>query len=162
MSTRIDKSWLVYRSIENHEHDRCVDLFLRPDGSHGFEEFRRDPEDAGIWTPVRYFSGIRHESEEDAMRSFVHGWLDVLGPVTVPHLAERSGLTEDHVTWGLLALEAAGVAMQGRYTPGTDSIEWCERGLLAYRGRARVGVRLSRCLQDKGSLRAVTGPGTCV
>ena len=53
VSKRIDKSWLVFASIENPQHDRCVDLFRRPDGTYGFEEFRRDPEDAGEWTPVR-------------------------------------------------------------------------------------------------------------
>lgn len=46
----------MFDSVENAEHDRCVDLFSRPDGSFGFEEFRRDPEDAGAWTPVAYFS----------------------------------------------------------------------------------------------------------
>jgi hypothetical protein len=54
MSKRIDKSWLVFTSIENFDHDKCVDLFSRPDGSFGFEEFRRDPEDRGEWTPVKY------------------------------------------------------------------------------------------------------------
>ena len=39
MSQRIDKSWLVFASIANFEHDRCVDFFSRPDGSFGFEEF---------------------------------------------------------------------------------------------------------------------------
>ena len=52
MSRRIDPSWVVLESIENGEHDRCVDLFRRPDASWGFEEFRRDVEDAGAWTPV--------------------------------------------------------------------------------------------------------------
>jgi hypothetical protein len=53
MSKRIDKSWLVFISIENFEHNRCVDLFLRPDGSCGFEEFRRDAEDRATGpTPV--------------------------------------------------------------------------------------------------------------
>jgi len=45
MSKRIDKSWRVFTSIENFEHDRCVDLFWRPDESYGFEEFGRDAED---------------------------------------------------------------------------------------------------------------------
>ena len=63
MSTRIEKSWLVFISIENFERDRCVDLFSRPDGSYGFEEFRRDPEDRGEWTPVRYYSGSVYTSE---------------------------------------------------------------------------------------------------
>jgi hypothetical protein len=47
MSGRIDKTWVVFDSVENDEHDRCVDLFRRPDGSFGFEAFRRDVEDAG-------------------------------------------------------------------------------------------------------------------
>ena len=56
MSQRIQKDWVVLASIENDEHDRCVDLFQRPDGSFGFEEFRRDPEDAGAWTPVQFYA----------------------------------------------------------------------------------------------------------
>jgi hypothetical protein len=67
MSKRIDKSWLVFASVENLEHDRCVDLFSRPDGSYGFEEFRRDPEDGGEWTPVQYFSGAAFASSEEAV-----------------------------------------------------------------------------------------------
>jgi hypothetical protein len=57
MSKRIDKSWLVFASIENFERDRSVDFFSRPDTTFGFEEFRRDPEDRGHWTPVQYYSG---------------------------------------------------------------------------------------------------------
>ena len=32
-------------------------FFSRPDGSFGWEEVRRDPEDRGAWTPVQYYSG---------------------------------------------------------------------------------------------------------
>jgi hypothetical protein len=67
MSRRIDKSWTVFDSVENPEHDRCVDLFSRPDGSFGFEEFRRDVEDAGAWTPVQYFSGAVYASRDGAL-----------------------------------------------------------------------------------------------
>ncbi len=67
MSRRIDKSWTVFDSVENPEHDRCVDLFERPDGSFGFEEFRRDVEDAGAWTPVQYFSGAVYASRRAAL-----------------------------------------------------------------------------------------------
>jgi hypothetical protein len=67
MSKRIDKSWLVFLSIENFDHDRCVDLFSRRDGSCGFEEFRRDVEDRGEWTPVRYYSGSVYTSQESAL-----------------------------------------------------------------------------------------------
>ena len=67
MAKRLDASWIVLQSIENSQHDRCVDVFTRQDGSFGFEEFRRDAEDAGAWTPVSYFSGLRYTSEGEAL-----------------------------------------------------------------------------------------------
>jgi len=69
MSKRIDKSWLVFTSVENGEHDRCVDFFSRPDGTYGFEEFRRDTEDGGAWTPVQYFSGAIYSSRGEAQQA---------------------------------------------------------------------------------------------
>ena len=77
MSRRIDRSWTVFSSIENAEHHRCVDLFSRPDGSFGFEEFRRDVEDGGAWTPVAYYSGAAYASKEAALGAAVKAvaWL---------------------------------------------------------------------------------------
>ncbi|MDP2378581.1 hypothetical protein [Reyranella sp.] len=71
MSGRIDKSWVVFESIENDQHDRCVDLFRRPDGSFGFEEFRRDVEDAGAWTPVAFYSGTAYATREATLSAAV-------------------------------------------------------------------------------------------
>jgi hypothetical protein len=77
ISKRIDPTWIVVASIENDAHDRCVDLFLRPDGSYGFEEFRRDVEDGGAWTPVAFYShaawGSRDAAQAAAVRAVV--WL---------------------------------------------------------------------------------------
>ena len=67
MSQRIEKDWVVLASIENAERDRCVDLFRRPDGTYGFEEFRRDPEDAGAWTPVRFYARRSFASKDEAL-----------------------------------------------------------------------------------------------
>jgi hypothetical protein len=77
MSRRIDKSWVVFDSIENDEHNRCIDLFQRPDGSFGFEAFRRDVEDAGEWTPVAYHSGAAYSSRDAALSAAVNAvaWL---------------------------------------------------------------------------------------
>ncbi len=47
----------------------CVDVFLRDDGSYGFEEFRRDPEDGRGWFPVGGFSSQRFETEDAATRA---------------------------------------------------------------------------------------------
>ena len=67
VSSRLDKSWKVLASPSTASVDRCVDIFLRPDGTFGFEEFRRDPEDGGVWTPVAYYSGRRYDAEEEAL-----------------------------------------------------------------------------------------------
>lgn len=80
MSQRLDKTWVVVSSIENNEHDRCVDIFARPDGSYGFEEFRRDAEDAGRWTAVQYFSAAAYQSGEAALRA---------AEAAIPWLADR-------------------------------------------------------------------------
>ena len=67
MSLRLDKSWKVLASPSTPSIDRCVDIFARPDGTFGFEEFRRDPEDGGVWTPVAYFSAQAYDSQEVAL-----------------------------------------------------------------------------------------------
>jgi len=69
MSSRLDKSWLVLASHETAETNRCVDIFARPDGTFGFEEFRRDPEDMGAWTPISYFSGHQYPTASEAIEA---------------------------------------------------------------------------------------------
>jgi hypothetical protein len=58
---------MVLASYQTAEGNRCVDIFSRPDGTFGFEEFRKDPEDMGAWTPVSYFSGRSYPTEADAV-----------------------------------------------------------------------------------------------
>ncbi len=55
----------------------CVDVFERPDGSFGFEEFRRDPEDGRGWFPVGYHSHQSFDTLEAAKgaAASVVGWL---------------------------------------------------------------------------------------
>jgi hypothetical protein len=83
MCKRIDKSWIVFASVENGEHDRCVDFFQRPDASFGFEAFRRDVEDRGGWTPTDFFSGRSFSTAEqaydaaEAAIAWLHGVLRV-------------------------------------------------------------------------------------
>jgi hypothetical protein len=67
MSQCLQKDWVVRASLENAERNRCVDLFRRPDGSFGFEEFRRDPEDAGAWTPVQFHARLRFATQDEAL-----------------------------------------------------------------------------------------------
>ena len=57
----------VIRSINLAGEMICVDLFQRPDGSYGFDEFRRDPEDGRGWYSIGHHSAARFESYEDAL-----------------------------------------------------------------------------------------------
>lgn len=77
MSRRLHPDWVVLDSLENGAHDRCVDLFRRPDGSFGFEEFRRDPEDGGVWTPVAWYCDGAYPTREQALNAAraAVGWL---------------------------------------------------------------------------------------
>ena len=93
MSNHIDKSWVVFASIENFEHDRCVDLFFRPDKTYGFEEFRRDPEDRGEWTPVQFYSGLVYRSSKEALSAAERSvsWLaEIL--IANPHLRKSHSI----------------------------------------------------------------------
>ena len=42
----------VLQSLETPDSGRCVDLFLRDDGSYGFEIYRRDSEDLSGWFAI--------------------------------------------------------------------------------------------------------------
>src|SRR5204862_8045041 len=66
MSARLDPTWKVLASPSTPAVARCVDIFSRPDGTFGFEEFRRDPEDMGAWTPVSYYSSREYPTADAA------------------------------------------------------------------------------------------------
>lgn len=66
----------VMRSIEAPGGERCVDLYRRPDGSWGFAEYRRDPEDPRGWAAIG-IGGDGFGSEAAALRAAraAVGWL---------------------------------------------------------------------------------------
>ncbi len=73
-----------------------------------------------------------HEwSREEALIEILRGRLEGLGPVTEAALAAPLGIEPREISAALAALETEGFAMRGRFTPGTDTEEWCERRLLA-------------------------------
>jgi hypothetical protein len=59
----------VLRSINNEDASRCVDVFRRPDGSIGFEEYRRDQEDNRGWFPIGGHAARVFESEGAALEA---------------------------------------------------------------------------------------------
>jgi len=63
----VPESWRVLASLENREADRCVDIFVRTDGTFGFEECRRDYEDAGRWFPLDKYSKLVFATQAGAL-----------------------------------------------------------------------------------------------
>ena len=57
----------VMQSINTPGGGRCVDIFLRPDGSFGFEEFRRDVEDPSGWFAIGGHMGKNFATEQEAV-----------------------------------------------------------------------------------------------
>ncbi len=66
-----------------------------------------------------------------------------LGPTTASELARDIGLAPAEIEVALAALEAEGTVLRGRFTPNADTLEWCERRLLARIHRYTLG-RLRR------------------
>jgi ATP-dependent helicase Lhr and Lhr-like helicase len=68
---------------------------------------------------------------EDAIRELVRGRIEVCGPVLVEQLMDALQLSRTEIDAALLALEAEGFVLRGRFHPGVADQEWCDRRLLA-------------------------------
>lgn len=69
---------IVVQSYNLEGNTFCVDIFMRADGTYGFDEFRRDPEDGRGWFSIghyelREFSGF-DEALNDAKQTVA--WLN--------------------------------------------------------------------------------------
>ena len=98
------------------------------------------PHFAALWPDARLEPAIsapdayaRHDAvtPEAALVEILRGRLEGQGPVTAGSLAAPLGLAAPSIDAALAALESEGFAMRGRFTPGGEAEEWCERGLLA-------------------------------
>jgi ATP-dependent helicase Lhr and Lhr-like helicase len=67
----------------------------------------------------------------DAIRELVRGRMEVCGPITVGDLTGTLGLQQSEIDAALLALEAEGFVLRGKFHPDAVEQEWCDRRLLA-------------------------------
>jgi ATP-dependent Lhr-like helicase len=67
----------------------------------------------------------------DAIRELVRGRMEVCGPITVSELAHTLILQSSEIDAALLALEAEGFVLRGKFHPDAAEQEWCDRRLLA-------------------------------
>ena len=54
-----------------------------------------------------------------------------MGPVTVEQLSSLLGVTSGDIDVALAGLEREGFVLRGRFSPGEERLEWCERRLLS-------------------------------
>ncbi|MDY0745611.1 DEAD/DEAH box helicase [Paucibacter sp. R3-3] len=106
-------------------------------------------EQMGLWTVAERLAGVRAlysqttiappidapagytAVPEDPLRELLRARLGGLGPVTALALATQLQHPPAAIEAALLALQAEGTVMHGRFTPGAVEVEWCERHLLA-------------------------------
>ena len=90
-----------------------------------FQEARVEP---AIAAPA---AEARQWSPDEALVEVVRGRLEGLGPVTATAMAQTLGVDVAAIEAALVALEAEGFVMRGRFALGINEMEWCERRLLA-------------------------------
>ncbi len=67
----------------------------------------------------------------NAIREVVRGRMEVCGPITVGELSDTLILPGSDIDAALLALEAEGFVLRGKFRPHATDQEWCDRRLLA-------------------------------
>jgi ATP-dependent Lhr-like helicase len=75
--------------------------------------------------------GRKPAGPEEALKELVRGRMESIGPVTVEQLARFFQLSSSSIEQSLLALEAEGFVLRGKFHPGATEMEWCDRRLLA-------------------------------
>ena len=72
----------VLASLENSYGDYCVDIFVRADGSFGFEEYRSESDGSARWQSLGKYSHLSfvfgHEALHEAQQRVA--WLENTGP----------------------------------------------------------------------------------
>ena len=68
----------VLKSINLPTEMVCVDIFMRPDGTFGFDEFRRDIEDTKGWSSIGHHDHHIFATSEAALSraTDIIGWLE--------------------------------------------------------------------------------------
>ena len=91
------------------------------------------------------------DGDGEVLVTVVQGWMESIGPTTVPQLADRLHLPLDDVMAAMLKLESQGQVLRGQFRAhsglstkdstlsGVSASEWCHRRLLARIHRLTIG-----------------------
>jgi ATP-dependent Lhr-like helicase len=76
-------------------------------------------------------SARRTWDRSDAIRELLRGRMEVSGPTTAIELAATLSVQQSEIDAAMLALEAEGFVLRGKFRPNATEQEWCDRRLLA-------------------------------
>ncbi len=95
----------------------------------------------GLWVAVERSAEFERAKDGDteALAEILRSRLELVGPVTEATLSVVSDIPASQVRVALIALEAQGSIMRGRFSGGCEE-EWCERRLL---------IRIHRYTRDR-------------
>ena len=82
-------------------------------------------------------------TQDDAERVLVRSRTECIGPFTVDEIADSLGMRRGAVEIAVAHLEGTGNILRGRFTPGREDEEFCDRRILARINRETIG-RLRR------------------
>ena len=103
-----------------------------------FPEATFDPGAVTLWQ-----SNEEPPTQDDAERILVRSRTECIGPFTVDEIAGSLGMRKGAVEIALARLEGTGNILRGRFTPGREVEEFCDRRILARIHRETIG-RLRR------------------
>ena len=88
---------------------------------------------AGVEPELIIPDSVRGKTWEraNAIREVVRGRMENCGPITVSELSDILLLPRSEIDAALLALEAEGFVLRGKFRPHATEQEWCDRRLLA-------------------------------
>ena len=91
-------------------------------------------------------SAAYENADPEAAAEIARGRAESCGPFAVGEMARRIALDEPLVAQAAIRLEAEGVLLRGRFRPGADADEFCDRRILARIHRSTIG-RLRRAVE---------------
>jgi ATP-dependent Lhr-like helicase len=136
------ESWPEARAADE-VHDALLTLIRMrpsPEWQAYFEELQQAGrasaivrEDSTFWVATERLPVV------DDPEVIVCGWMESIGPITIPDLAQKLALSQESVQSALLILESRGVVLQGHFRQAHGDVEWCNRRILARIHRATLG-----------------------
>lgn len=107
------------------------------DGSTAWVATERVPLVAAAFPEAKFESllpsleGAKTPTQDEAELFLVRSRVECVGPFTAADLAGAIGMKQSAVEIALANLEATGNVLRGRFTPGHDQEEFCDRRILA-------------------------------